>query len=427
MKHIASPSTVSSTAATNLSAADFIRILHPPGGIGRVSVFVVLGKGVTATRTHDIEVVPALAEVLLDETAYVTMNRFHGPRNGSKLAQLNALYLDLDVHGRPGSHRSHEDWAEQLYSDLAKMGLPRPSLLNFTGRGLCAIWLLNPLPPKAIPRWSAAIRAHIGLFRHLGADKKCSDTARVFRIPGTTNEKSGLKVRTIGGSFARYGFDALADKIFKASGRPTRSELSRKKTDQNETIPQQVSGGLSPARRFTMILRDLDKIAAHWGGIVPEGYRNTYLHLVATALTHTGPRSEIEKTVTQIAALATPGLPDREIAALIKSAEKRAEAASSSNPLTDSRLYYSGAEIAERLDISDVLACDLGLEQVFSKEERDRRKARREKARRRRAGAQSRDDWLSCNSASREKPWKTAGMSRTKWYEMGLHKAGKSM
>ncbi|WP_297768073.1 hypothetical protein [uncultured Roseovarius sp.] len=422
MKPISSHSSPFSPAAANLSAADYLRILHPSGSRGKVSFFVLIGKDNYATRTHEVSVAPTIAEALLDQTGYVTLNRFYGPRNGSNLAQINALFLDLDVHRLPGSNQPHEHWAEQFQSEVAKKNLPMPSLLTFTGRGLCAIWLLEPIPPVARPRWGKALGSLIELFRHMGADSSCSDTARVFRIPGTTNEKSGLEVRTIGGTLKRYPFDDLADRIFKAAGRPTRRELEEKKRVNHAKPKTNAFGGLSPERRFEMILQDLDKIAAHWGGTIPEGHRNTYLHLVATALTHTKTTSEIEKTVTQIAALATPGLSDREISGVIKSAEKRAEAAISSNPLLDGRLHYSGSEIAERLDISDETARSLGLQQVFSEQERNRRKANREKERRRAAGVQSREDWLACNAASRNKPWEIAGISRTKWYELGLHK-----
>lgn len=172
-----------------------------------------------------------------------------------------------------------------------------------------------------------------------------------------------------------------------------------------------------------MISSDLDKIVSHWGGNVPEGKRNTFLHLVATCLTHTAPEAEIEDQVFKTAAIATPGLSEREVVGIIRSAVRQAQKACSSTPALDGRLHYSGARIAELLEVSDEVARTLGLEQVFSKEERARRKASREKERRMASGATSREEWLSQNSTSREQPWKAAGMSRTKWYELGLHKA----
>jgi hypothetical protein len=171
-----------------------------------------------------------------------------------------------------------------------------------------------------------------------------------------------------------------------------------------------------------MIQTDLDKIVAHWGGQVPHGYRNTYLHLVATSLTHTDEHYAIERQISRIATVATPNLSEREIAGIVMSAMRQGQAPRSSVPALDGRLHYSGAKIAELLDISDCVAQALGLEQVFSEEERSRRKAAKEKMRRQEAGAVDRDKWLARNSATREKPWKLAGLSRTKWYELGLHR-----
>lgn len=266
----------------------------------------------------------------------------------------------------------------------------------------------------------------IGLFRHIGADSSCSDVSRVFRVPGTTNLKAGQEVRTVDGTLLRYQFDDLADRIFVAAGRPTRRQLSDKKTKVAGTTASRETRGLTPKKRFAMIARDLDKIVGYWGGRVPEGKRNTFLHLFATCLTHTSKAVEINKEVSRIAAIATPEISDREVAGIIKSAESQAQKGCSSTPVLDGRLHYSGATVAELLEISDEVARTLGLEQVFSEDERARRKASREKERREAAGASSREDWLAANSASREKPWQLAGMSRTKWYELGLHKASRS-
>ncbi|MFD1342957.1 hypothetical protein [Litorisediminicola beolgyonensis] len=423
MEHSSPASRRNSPAAADLSAADYVRLLHPPGSIGKVSFTIIRSRDEAITRTYSVETAPMIVESLLDESTYLTLNRFNGPRDGCRLAQLNALYLDLDVHRLPGSNQPHEHWVEKLHMELDAKSIPRPSVVIFTGRGLAAIWLIDPLPKKARARWSACLSCLIGLFKHLGADSACSDAPRVFRVPGTTNLKAGAEVRTIDGTLLRYPFDALADRIFEAAGRPTRRQLSNQKAAQAGKPRSGEPHGLAPRKRFAMISSDLDKIVSHWGGHVPEGKRNTFLHLVATCLTHTAPEAEIENEVFRTAAIATPGLSEREVVGIIRSAERQAQKACSSTPALDGRLHYTGARIAELLEISDDVARTLGLEQVFSKEERARRKASREKERRMASGATSREEWLSQNSASREQPWKAGGMSRTKWYELGLHKA----
>lgn len=270
------------------------------------------------------------------------------------------------------------------------------------------------------------MQALIGLFKPMGADSACSDCARVFRMPETTNLKSGRQVCILNGSLVRYNFDDLSDSIFIASGRPTRREIqARKKPAKKDRVPKS-KRGLSPRVRFAMISRDLEKIVAHWGGTVPKGHRNTYLHLVATCLTHAEVAAELETEILCIAHQVAPSLKRREVLAIVKSAESYAARATSSNPVLDGRLHYSGARIAELLDITDELACDLGLTQIYSNRERRRRKAVREKSRRKSRGTCSRGDWLSKNSTSREKPWEGLGISRSTWYAKGYHKHNKT-
>jgi len=409
-----------------MEAADYIRLLHPPNGVGKVSFVLIRSRDDTITKTYSVDTAPIVVDALLDESTYVSLNRFHGPRSGKRLAQINALYLDLDVHTLLGSNQLPDEWADRLGSELNAKKLPQPSVLVSTGRGLAAIWLLEPLPAKARPRWSSTMRALIGLFGHMGADSACSDCARVFRVPGTINLKAGREVRTMDGTLRRYDFDVLSDSIFTASGRPTRRELKEREKKAKVPTASENRRGLTPKARFNMIARDLDRIVVQWGGRVPVGHRNTYLHLVATCLTHTVPASEIDSQVRRIAALAVPDLSDHEIAGVVKSAETKAQEACSSDPSLDGRLHYSGAKVAELLNISDTFACELGLEQVFSNTERARRKASREKERRQVQGAYLREEWLTMNSASRDKPWLLAGMSRTKWYAQGHHKAHRS-
>ena len=64
-----------------------------------------------------------------------------------------------------------------------------------------------------------------------------------------------------------------------------------------------------------------------------------------------------------------------------------------------------GAETAAALD----------LRQVVPDELRSARKAEKEAKRRRDAGAERRDVWLTRNSQARERPWEAQGISESTW------------
>ena len=359
-----------------------------------------------------------MAECCLSTDAYITLNRFHGPRQDQQLAALNALYLDLDVDLAPRSLACHPiAWAREFTCDAERRGLPPPSFVNSTGRGLAAIWLINDLPPKARRRWSAAQKTLISLYRGYGADPRCCDTARVFRIPGSINSKSGRTVEILGGNLQRHSFEDLADRIYIAAGRPTRRDLqARKKRKARSGQGGPRRSRLSPGQRFLAIQQDLECLLDAWGGRVPVGYRNTWLHLWATCLTHQDTPGDIDARTHAMAHTATPGLSASEVGAIARHAAERASLPRSRSLMSDGRYHYAGATLAELLCVSDKMAHDLGLRQIFSLTERQRRKVGKQRMRRAASGAMARASYLAANAISRMKPWEAQGISRATWY-----------
>ena len=369
-------------------------------------------------KITDVDQAPFYAECAVERTAFVSLNRFHGPREDRRLAALNAVFVDLDVDRVP--RRLAADpaaWCDAVYDLCRATRLPEPTFMNSTGRGLAAIWLIDPLPPQARKRWRAALRAVIQLFRPLGADPKCNDTPRIFRIPGSINPKSGRPVRVLSGSLRRIPLQILEDPVYVALARPSRDQFLVRKARRKADIAGRARGpGLPPAARFSQIRQDLEAICANWGGSVPMGKRNIYLHLWATCLTHSDDEKDIMERVERMAALVAPALPLSEVRSIGRCAQDHAALPRNQTPTEDGRYHYSGAQIATLLDIDDALAVQLGLRQIMSGGERKRRKARKEASRRRAAGAVSRADYLATHTTSRDKPWIHEGVSRTTWY-----------
>ncbi len=353
--------------------------------------------------------------IWLDETTYVSLNRFYGRRVGRNLAQLNAVYLDLDFHTRAewaGKPASHVQMAFQKVLDVAE--IPIPSIYLHTGRGLAVIWLINPLPAKAQKRWQGAMNAVIKFAARFGADPACKDAARVFRIPGTINEKSGTEVRVSDATWHRHDFDALADKIYSAVGQPTRAQLKSSQTASANRKKSKAVGmmpkGLTAPQRFAKIRKDLEDIKRHYGGLIPAGLRNTWLHMYSVCLTHCAPSSDIAAEIEAQAADATPGLGPTEVAGIIRAAEKAIETG------FEAKYLYGGDTIAELLGISAEVAQRLGLMIVMPAQERSRRNAVAEEKRRRAKGAVSRGEYLNQNSIEEQKPWEGLNQSRATWY-----------
>ncbi|UWQ13080.1 RepB family DNA primase [Aliiroseovarius sp. M344] len=374
-------------------------------------------------ETHTYEAAPLIAQMphFVDRISFLTLNRFWYGRKLKSLASLNALYVDLDYfHAPQWRGKPPAEVQSAFTAHLLISGMPQPSVFLQTGRGLAAIWLIEPIPVSALPRWQGAMGALIDVAAAFGADKACKDAARVFRIPGTLNEKSQKEVRVSGGTAERHRFDDLADQIYRAAGRPTRAELQERRTRKskkrraNAAMPR----GLTQTERFRLIRDDLAAFRDAHGGLIPTGLRNTWLHFHATCLTHLPEVMDLEAEILRAAQGATPGLERIEVNAIVRQAIQKAKLFTNASLWADGRYHYKGATMAERLGITSDLARNLGLKQVIPEEERRRRKAEAERQRRAANGAKSRDAYLEANSASRKKPWAALGIGRTKYYEL---------
>jgi hypothetical protein len=403
---------------------EFLHALHPPESRGKVSLLAKTEGGVVARCYPATEVGPVLP-TWLEMTAYVALNRYAGPRGGGRpVVELTCLYADLDTYRQPEfMFLERAEIEEAILGRIDSYGLPVPSVLVDSGRGFYALWLIEPLSGRALQRWQVAQRCLVERLAPLGADPACCDAARVLRIPGTVNGKVGRMVTVVRGDGRRYRFDDLADAIYQASGRPTRRQLAARRRADKAVDDAPTTRGLPPAMRFVAVLRDLERFRTAWGGEIPEGLRNTWLHLVVTALGFILPADEIEAEARRLAALGTPGLPEAEVKATLKAAILRAEAVAGRfhDPVSDPRLHYSGHRMAEILGIDCGMAKAIGLEQIVPEDlRRDRRNAAR-RARRAAAGGQSRETYLAGRRVSRERPWEALGMSRSTWYARGLH------
>lgn len=355
--------------------------------------------------------------------AFVSMNRVRRRRRSDDLAALGTVFVDLDVHRIPGLAGLPRDTAAgRIRETIGTHRLPTPSWLVDSGRGFYAVWLTEDLPPAAAPRWQAAMRALVDLLSPLGADASRTDPVRVLRLPGSMNARAGREVTIVAGAGERAAFDRLADGIYRALGRPTRGDLGARRSDtakQRATAGQSHPRGLPRRRRWALVREDLLTPLAHWGGRIPVGYRDLWLHLMAVALTHMIAPEDIAEEVASLAAGAAPDLTAREVRRYIAPTIERARRAAIGKRRRDGqdpRYDYAGARVAAMLDVDVPLARELGLAQVIPQALRDERTAERRRARRRASGATPRDVWLAAHGTEREQPWIAEGISRSTWY-----------
>lgn len=409
-----------SPAPRHLSPEQYIALLHPENGHGKPAALILPEGENPISWTFDRDVLIGQLPTYLWSTAYVSINRFRGKRGNDNVVALNALFVDLDFHKEAAWKELPPRVVQASFAEkLRSQNVTQPSVFIQSGRGLYAIWLIKELPAAACRRWRAAQGALIDRSMEYGADPACIDEARVLRVPGSINEKSGTQVRVSGGTMQRYGFDALEDSIYRACGRPTRLELQAMNKIRPLRTPRsglKMPRGLTQKRRHQIILEDLEIYRQHLGGRIPTGQRNVFLHIYATCLTHTHDPGEVEAAVWAMAAKATPDLETTDVRAIAKQAKAKATGPSS-NCVSKSRRYtYAGGTIADKLEISPSVARKLALHQVVPREEKSRRHAQAERNRRIERGGVTRDEYMLANNASKTKPWEALGLGRSQYY-----------
>ena len=137
-----------------------------------------------------------LAEQLSDymgEDIFYSQNTFYRPqRRIENIRQLRSLYVDIDCH----TLGFKPSWVlGKMELEYFRQSIPEPNLIIFSGRGLVLVWLIEPVPYKALPLWNAVQTYLVNQLKEVGSDPKAIDAARVFRLAGTVNSKSGTMVR----------------------------------------------------------------------------------------------------------------------------------------------------------------------------------------------------------------------------------------
>ena len=162
------------------------------------------------------KVLPAYAGL---SDVYITQNRFYGSRANSRVAQLSALFSDLDYYKVSNfSQMPPEAVFESTLDTLLQAKIPFPSLALSTGRGLALVWRHEPVPGHVLSKWVRCQQYILEALDELGADPGAKDAARVMRLVGTYNSKSGRLVETIFENLDEvWEFGDLAEQILPVS------------------------------------------------------------------------------------------------------------------------------------------------------------------------------------------------------------------
>ncbi len=220
---------------------------HDPQRKGFVSFLRLRPGDRMRQTTHKLEHLPqALSRLDGVGDIWVAQNEFFRPdRKLVHAARMPLNFLDLDTYNVPAlAALGPEAQCQAFLAECVAVGVPEPSLIVYSGRGLQVKWVLEePAPSRAIPRWRSVQRDLLARFESFGADPRALDVSRVLRLEGSTNSRSGevarvlhrASVPTMGGALRDDGlvihaFDTLAETLLPFS----RQELADLRTEAED-------------------------------------------------------------------------------------------------------------------------------------------------------------------------------------------------
>ena len=386
---------------------DHAAVLHPfvEGNMGLVTVAHHDGRRWVEQHVPIPELPYAVRFLAGAPASYLSQHRFRGPRRITHLWQLGALWADLDYHKVSAWQGQDPQYVYDFALDLlADAGIPAPTFAIATGRGLALVWLHHAVPRGALPRWNACQNVIFQTLRPLGADPAAIDAARVLRLVGSVNERSGKKVIAISPVGHIWDFDALADEILPLT-RNALSALRIQRATRGVLTPHQRANpprqGLSIASLWEGRLTDLQTLLdLRWWGTLPPGQRDTWLFLAVTAMSWLVDPQMLQREAWALAKQVA-GWSGREAATRLHAIVKRAHMAAQGQHVEwqghpiDPRYRFRNETIIEWLHITPEEQRHLRI--VIDRDEKRRRHRETERQRKRHVGEtrQSRAEYLA--------------------------------
>jgi hypothetical protein len=172
------------------SAFDEARLLHP-GDSGWFAIMRRLPNGKVMSKMHPmahLDIVTRAVERAPD--VYLSQSSFSSSRRRiTSFANVRAAWVDIDCY-----HMEREagpELIQEIVDRAVQVGLPKPTYIVKSGRGLYAKWIFREeVGPANLPVWNALQSSLCATFKAIGADVRARDIARVLRPLGSINSKA---------------------------------------------------------------------------------------------------------------------------------------------------------------------------------------------------------------------------------------------
>jgi hypothetical protein len=283
-----------------------------------------------------------------------------------ELEFLNCISVDIDIAHTEGARFDFETQAQEVLDFTLTAGLPYPSIICDSGRGM---WLHCPIKDRLDPSQPLTAHGNLQMFHsrllsaavaayrrfNAGTDSSCTDSQRVARFPGSINTASGTRARYFRTSDQIFTISELADGF---GVKPRKTVITKQEVETTECTGksdckcggQRYDDDGKPKRpvcatmraqaallRWRLPLAGLRQLAEIRGR-----FKTGQRHVAAYLFASIGKRAKIAKLQHEtecFANLHCPGLPWSDIKECVKSARK-------------SHLHISNDKIVEMLRIT---------------------------------------------------------------------------
>lgn len=280
------------------SPADEAGFYHRSDSGGYFSLLTLLESGRKVQRSYPTLKMPVVLDLIdANRDTWISQAEFWSSlRRVVNVKSIGLAFLDIDFYREDvewGRGRTPKRAAEDFVGLCDDLGIPRPSLIIYSGRGLQVKWFFETaLPRMALPRWNIVEKVLVEKFAICGADPQARDSARVLRLVQTVNTKSKQVCRPIwlntdeNGQPVRYDFEYFAECVLPIPRSVARQHVE--KARQAAKTPRVcVSRGLTIETLNWNRVEDLRTIVRLRSGM-PEGMRMLMLFYTVNflALSH---------------------------------------------------------------------------------------------------------------------------------------------
>jgi hypothetical protein len=376
-----------------VNQAQYHAWFHHKGADGFITVAKKENGKFKQMHYHPEKLAAKLTE-WMGQDVFFSQNTFLYPKRSiQSIRQLRSLYVDLDFY----LLNYDPNWVlEKLQYEYFGQLVPDPNIIIFSGQGVVLIWLIEPVPYKALPLWQAVQNYFLKQLSDLGGDPKAVDAARVFRIAGSINGKNGVEVKAEFRHDYRYTLRQLQFDYLPELEEVVKPTKKKKRTGRKKKIVHLFNTySLHQAR-----LNDLIKLV-ELRNFEVTGYRELicFLYRYWTACFMNDPDEALNQTKMLNLQFSVP-LRNREVEMATKSAEKAWEARNNeeANRIAQEKGYpgagynISNNKLINWLDITEEE--QQHLQTIIGPTEKRRRNTRYQRQKRREQGLATRGEYL---------------------------------